>query len=98
MLKFLSRLKKSSGDDEEVDRNRILDELERSYSSIQSLNSARLPVDNERAERSQSPDSNFINIVKNDQFQSLQLAEMLEKMAIELRIYCKQRTEVPQTR
>ena len=90
MLKQLSRLKKKnlSVENAEINYESITEDLERSFSSLRSINSTfhknttEVFVNNNDKEDHSSA---------NEQFQAIQLAQILEKTAFELRVYSRRK-------
>ena len=82
--RFLKSWKDESNVDINSNEDQIVNELERSFSSIQSLNTSRI---NLSPSPPRSLDKEHEHFVINEQFQAIQLAQILEKTAFELRVF-----------
>ena len=81
MFKRYDNLKKGQLNNGAQSRN-FVSKLENSFSSIQSLDTSRINLS-----PSPSSDEERKHYVINEQFQAIQLAQILEKTAFELRVF-----------
>ena len=81
MFKRYEKLKKKQSNNEEKSCH-FVSKLENSFSSIQSLDTSRINLS-----PSPSSDEEGKHYVINEQFQAIQLAQILEKTAFELRVF-----------
>eukprot|EP00111_Clytia_hemisphaerica_P001229 TCONS_00003501-protein len=92
----------------DLEYDHIVSELERSYSSLQSINNNgsafssafSLPPESSSRSTATNGEKHDPHFVMNEQFQAIQLAQILEKTAFELRVYSKRRFQrfTPKTR
>ncbi|XP_066915611.1 uncharacterized protein [Clytia hemisphaerica] len=92
----------------DLEHDHIVSELERSYSSLQSINNNgsafssafSLPPESSSRSTATNGEKHDPHFVMNEQFQAIQLAQILEKTAFELRVYSKRRFQrfTPKTR
>ena len=94
--RFSKHHKNEETNNSDIDYEQIVSELERSYSSLQSINNngsafssvASLQPAPSTTTKGENHDQHF---VMNEQFQAIQLAQILEKTAFELRVYSKRK-------
>jgi len=85
------RKKSEAPENHEVNYESIVEDLERSFSSLQSINSAFAKRKNNNSACDE--DNMEDDIPVNEQFQAIQLAQILEKTAFELRVYSRRRNQ-----
>ena len=99
--RFSKHHKNEETNNSDIDYEQIVSELERSYSSLQSINnngsafstlvSLQLEPESLAPSTTTKGESHDQHFVMNEQFQAIQLAQILEKTAFELRVYSKRK-------